>query len=232
MGDYAAAQESLQQSIAIKPDFPGAYLELGFLKQFLLDDVKGAVENYEQALRLDPQFPVVLNNLGFLDLVAGRYAKAIEHLGRALAASPRLVTAVNLGDVYRYSGDHSRAAEVHRTALEYAASLVGYDRYIKGDWTFAFLPLAANDTETTKGRLNVQTRDQKLAIAHFALALDYAAAGNISAADGELEKAVNLERQRAYGEFYANKIDFMLRSPQLGDQTRKWLAEQRAKLSK
>jgi tetratricopeptide (TPR) repeat protein len=232
-GDYDAAQESLERSIAMNPDFPGAYLALGYLKQGRPDlkgAIESAIENFKNALKLDPQYPNALNNLGFLELHAGRYPEAIEHLVRAQMVSPRFVTAVNLGDAYRYNGDHREAADEHVTALGNATNAAGYDRYLGSEWTFAFLPLAADDTETIKGRLTVQSRDQKFAVAHFALALDYAAVGNISDANSELEKAVSLERQHAYRAFYVNKIDFMQRSPALDGQTRKWLAEQRAKL--
>jgi tetratricopeptide (TPR) repeat protein len=229
MGDYDAAQKSLERSIAMNQKFTGAYTSLGYLKQFR-SDLEGANDNFVKALNLDSQSSVALNNLGFLALLAGRYPEAIEHLGRALTISPRLVTAINLGDAYRYNGDHGQAAAEHMTALENVTGSAGYDRYLGSEWMYTFLPLAPNDTETLKRSLFVQTRDQKLAIAHFALALDYAAAGNILDANGELDKAVKLEHQRAFGEFYVNKIDFMLRSPQLADQTRKWLAQQRTKV--
>jgi tetratricopeptide (TPR) repeat protein len=230
MGDQDGAQKLLEQSIKINPDFSGGYLALGNIKQSQLD-LEGAIKNFEQALKLDPQFLPALNNVGFMDLLTGRYAEAIEHLKHSQMFSQRLVTAINLGDVYRYTGESSLAAQEHSIALQIGTNPpAGFERYLGGDWTYAFLPLAANDTETIKGRLVVQTRDQKLAIAHFALALDYAAAGNFPDANSELDKALSLEHERAFKEFYANKIDFMQRFPKLDDPARKWLAELRAKL--
>jgi tetratricopeptide (TPR) repeat protein len=230
MNDYGAAQKSLEESIAMNPNFAGGYLVLGYIEQGRFD-LEGAIENYDKALKLDPQNPNALNNLGFMDLLSGHYEEAMEHLRRSEMVSPRFLTAINLGDAYRYMGDHSRATQEHTMALRNVTSLpAGYERYLAGDWTYNFMPLAANDTQTIKRHLIVQTRDQKLAIAHLALALDYATTGNISDASSELDKAESLEHQRAYGEFYANKIAFMQRFPKLGDQTKKWLAEQRAKL--
>jgi tetratricopeptide (TPR) repeat protein len=230
MGDYGAAQKLLEQSIVMNPNFPGGYLQLGYIKQGQLD-LEGAIENYGKALKLDPQYPWVLNNIGFMELLSGHYADAMGHLGSSELAASNFLTAINLGDAYRYMGDHTQATQVHRTALQKVTGLpAGYERYLRGEWMLNFMPLAANDTQTVKSYLIVETRDRKLAVAHLALALDYATAGNISDANSELDKAVSLDHQRAFGEFCANKIAFMQGFSKLDDQTMKWLAEQRAKL--
>ncbi|WP_206185091.1 phosphotransferase [Thermoactinospora rubra] len=57
-------------------------------------------------------------------LVLGRYGEALDHLDRALELADtgrrRVAVLVNLGDVYRYSGDAPTAELLYRRALELA----------------------------------------------------------------------------------------------------------------
>ena len=230
VGDGEAAQELLLQSMAANPNFAGAFLQLGYIKQNLFD-LEGAIENYDKALKLDPQNPDASNNLGFMSLLSGRFEEAVKYLSRSDSIRPRFLTAINLGDAYRWMGDHVRATRVHESTLQYAMRVEAEsERYLGGEWTYNFMPLADDDTQTIKRYIWAHTRDQKLAIGHFALALDHALARKFSDANSKLDEALRLESQGPQREFYANKIAFMQRFPKLHDRTKEWLAAQRAKL--
>ena len=228
-GDFKAAQNSLTQSIASNPNFAGGYLQLGYIDT-LLFDLDGALTNYGKAFTLDPQNAKAHNNLGYTLLLFDRYQEAIEHFSRANSISPNFLSSINLGDAYRYMGDPDRASQVHAATIQYVSSAED-NRDIESEWTYNFMPLAKGDRETIKYYVFARTRDQKLAIAYFALGLDYAMAGHISEANKQLDTAVRLEGQLAYKQFYANKIAYMERLPNLDDRIEKWLAERRAKLS-
>jgi tetratricopeptide (TPR) repeat protein len=247
MGEFDAAWIALKRSIEIHrerqedvarqqesetiPAFPGAYVHLGYIAQNR-SDLDAAIEYNRKALELDPEFPQALNNLGFLYLLSARYPEAIEHLSYADRISPNLLTGINLGDAYRYQGNYQRARDIHFSVLRNAINLADdYERYLGGEWTYNYMPLSDGDTETIKNRIWVFTQEQKLAIAHFALALDNAMNGDVTAANRELDEAVQLEGRRHYRAFYANKIAFLQRFPKTGDRSQAWLREQRAKLA-
>lgn len=229
VGDYESAQKLLLQSIEANPNFSGAYLQLGYMAQNQFD-LEAAIENYDKALKLDPQSPNASNNLGFMNLLSGRYEEAVKYLSRSDSISPRFLTAINLGDAYRYMGDQVRATQVHEAALQNAMRAADSDRYFGEEWTYNFMPVADGDTQTIKRYIWARTRDQKLAIGHFALALDHAMARKFSDANSELDDALRLERRGPYREFYVNKIAFLQRFPKLDDRTKEWFATQRAKL--
>lgn len=230
MQDYDAARQALEQSIARNPDFAGGHVQLGYLK-IIVSDLRGAIESFGKALKLDPQSSIALLDVGYMEFLAGHFEDSLEHLRRSLKLSPRFATAIIMGDVYRHMGEAKRALQMHNGALQVFETLPpGYERYHGGEYVLNFLPLAANDAKTIKLNIFIRTRDEKLAIGHFSLALDYAAVGSTSEANSEFEKALSLDHQSAYREFYANRIDFMQNFSKLDDLTKKWLAEQRAKL--
>jgi tetratricopeptide (TPR) repeat protein len=231
MGESEAARESFEQSIKLNPNFPGGYLVLGYIAQSHFD-LKGAADNYAKAVLLDRDNADAYNNLGFMYLLEGRYEQAMANLSISEELSPRMLTAINLGDAFRYIGYNDSATKLHQAAIQDAMRLeTNYERYSAGEWTYNFMPLAKDDNETIKRYILAVTREQKLAIAHFALALDFAIGNKQSAADSELSEAERLEGGREYRAFYANKIAFLEGLPEVDDPAKRWLARQRALLS-
>ena len=230
-GNYAAARASLQKSIEANAAFSGGYIFLGYVEQ-RLSNLEGAIENFRKGLELDPEDPDALNNLGYTYLLAGRYDEAVDHFRRSDSISPRMLSGINLGDACRQRGDHEWATQVHKLVLKNAkAPYPDHDRYLGGEWLYNFLPLKDGDTQTIRNFVVTRTQDQKLAIAHFALALDYAVGGGIADADGEFGEAVRLENGNEYRAFYVNRIAALERLPKLRDSAKEWLAKHRATLS-
>lgn len=164
-------------------------------------------------------------------LLADQCKESAEYLSQSMSISPRMVTAINLGDAYRCIGDPATATKMHRWVLEGTTVVAPeYERYFGDDWLYSFMPLTDGDTETIKHHISVRTRQEKLAIAHFALALDYAVSNDISAADIELNKAEQFDGENEHKPFYANKIASLQRSVRLSDPAKQWLAKQRARL--
>ena len=60
---------------------------------FQLEHYEEALTTYEKVLQLDPQSSTALRQLGELELQAGEYAKAAQHLKSALKARPDDATA-------------------------------------------------------------------------------------------------------------------------------------------
>lgn len=234
-GDYTAARESLEKStkasIAAKEAFSGGYTFLGYLEQRLFN-LESAIENFRKGLELDPQDPLALNNLGYTYLLTGRYDEAVEHFRHSYSISPKLLTGINFGDAHRHRGDHERAMYIHKFVLKEAkAPGPDHERYLGGEWLYNYMPLQNGDTQTIRKYVLAYTQDQKLAIAHFALALDYAVGGSIADADRELGEAVRLENGNGYRAFYVNRIASLERLPKLSDSAKEWLAKHRATLS-
>jgi tetratricopeptide (TPR) repeat protein len=196
-------------------------------------DLDGAIENFKKTLQLDPEHADALNNLGLMYLLSGNCKEAVKHFLRSGGISMRLLTGINLGDAFRCQGDHESATKVHQLVLQDVKRLGSdYERYAAGEWLYNFMPLQAGDTQTIKRYVMVYTQEQKLAIAHFALALDYALGGRLADADGELAEAERLESGNEYKAFYVNKIAFLLTIyPNLDGTTKLWFVKNGMKLS-
>jgi tetratricopeptide (TPR) repeat protein len=119
------AARHLSAAVALRPDFPDAYLNLG---NTLFDkkDMEGAIHSYRKALELDPDFGKAHNSLGTvlsengdLDGAIRCYDKAIElEHGDAIAY-------VNLGLALREKKDLDGAMRQVRHAIELDPNLAG-----------------------------------------------------------------------------------------------------------
>jgi len=112
------AERSFKQVIAIKPDAPEAYYNLGtlYLRQ---NSLQAARENLEQTVKLRPEHPEAWNNLGMLAAQEGKTEEAITCFQRSLQSRPRYGTAlVNLGNLYRRQGNLSDAETSLKRAVE------------------------------------------------------------------------------------------------------------------
>ena len=114
--DEAAA--SFQQVVAVKPDDPEGYYNLGTLS-LQRHDFPQARHYLEQALKLRPNYPEAWNNLGMMAAQQGDAEQAIQNFRQSLLLRPSYATALlNLGNVYRRRGDSEKAQESLKRALE------------------------------------------------------------------------------------------------------------------
>jgi Flp pilus assembly protein TadD len=108
---------ALERAVALKPDFPEAYNNLGHLLG-QLGDADGAIHCYRQALRYNPKDVEVLNNLGNAYNEAGRYADALDVYLTALELRPDKANVHNnLGVVLRRIDQLQEAETCFKNAL-------------------------------------------------------------------------------------------------------------------
>lgn len=114
--DEAAA--SFQQVVAIKPNNPEGYYNLGTLS-LQRHEYAQARRYLEQALKLRPNYPEAWNNLGMMAAQQGQSEEAVQNFRQSLLLRPSYATALlNLGNVYRRQGAFEKAQECLRHALE------------------------------------------------------------------------------------------------------------------
>jgi tetratricopeptide (TPR) repeat protein len=111
------AAESFRQVIAIKPDDPDAYYNLGTLS-LQRNDFDQARQYLETTLKLRPDYPEAWNNLGMMAAQQGRLDEAAKDFLQSLSLRPAYAVAlVNLGNVYRRQHAFEKAEECLNRAL-------------------------------------------------------------------------------------------------------------------
>lgn len=91
-GDYAAAAESYQRALALRPEFADGHNNLGlvFYAQRKMDD---AIKSFQTALTLRPDFVLAHCNMGIALMVQGKFDDAFACYQRALHYQPDSVLA-------------------------------------------------------------------------------------------------------------------------------------------
>ena len=128
LDNYSDAEKYLRNAIAIDPNHPGPYYNLGIsLKNS--DDMEGAVECYTKATQLDPNNAACQNNLGSIYLQQRELDKAITCFNKAIELLPDTEEYYyNLGNALRMRGLRTDACN----ALEHALRLKpGYTPALK-----------------------------------------------------------------------------------------------------
>ena len=112
------AEQSFKQVIALKPDDPEAYYNLGTL--YLQRNSPQEAQQYlEQTVKLRPNYPEAWNNLGMIAAQAGNNDEAIQNFKQSLQLRPSYATALlNLGNVYRRQGKLEEAETALKRALD------------------------------------------------------------------------------------------------------------------
>jgi len=116
-GDVAASRQALETAVAIDPELPTAWVNLGVTRR-RSGDAAGAEAAYRRALELDPGQVSAYQNLATLMRVRGER----EAAGELLAAIPKLgsrnpYSYLHLGDWAMGRGDYEQAARWYRKAL-------------------------------------------------------------------------------------------------------------------
>jgi Flp pilus assembly protein TadD/peroxiredoxin len=112
------AAQSFKQVIAVKPDDPEAYYNLGtsYLRRNSLQEAR---EYLEQAVKLRPAYPEAWNNLGMIAAQGGKNEEAIRNFQKSLQLRPSYATALlNLGNVHRRQGNLEESEMLLKRAFE------------------------------------------------------------------------------------------------------------------
>ena len=116
--DYAGAEASLKQAIALTPNHATAHYFYG-LYLLAMGRRDEAVAQLKTALGLDPLSPILNANLGHQAYLAGRDGEALDLYRKALALAPDLSPAyLYLCWLYERQGHDDLAYEHYRRSLE------------------------------------------------------------------------------------------------------------------
>ena len=97
------------------------YFQLGLVHESMMQHMR-AVVNYKEAVRINPRMERAHFGIGKNYILAKRYEKAIKPLERAYKLNPEeTLTTIYLGWVNSQLGNHDKAAEILKKALNYSA---------------------------------------------------------------------------------------------------------------
>lgn len=112
------AAAHLQEAVALRPDFPEAWSDLGQARKTLLDDA-GALAAFERAVTLAPDDSVAQTRLGSEYLSQGQAHQAVEHLEQAARLDPNDQSILyQLQRALRADGQDAQAAAIKQKLAE------------------------------------------------------------------------------------------------------------------
>lgn len=228
--DDAAAKTWCEEALNVNNKLHAPHIVLGYIcaKE---SDLKCALRNYMKAVELNPESHLANNNLGFTELLQLNLTDAAKHLEKANSISTDLETTLGLGEVYRYSGDISKATDMHKYCLNTINEKdVEKERLARGRWLINFLPHEKNDSEMIKLYAMASTIDEKKVMIHYALAIDYALQDNFKAASREFESGRKLDRDNVYGDYFVNRCFSAAKLLSPSSAARAWLRRSNKKV--
>jgi serine/threonine protein kinase/tetratricopeptide (TPR) repeat protein len=146
--DLGGAARFLTAAVALRPDSPGAYLNLGLV---LADQGKTdeAIAAYRRALALDPTYAMAYVCLGVALMKQGKSEEALTDLGRAVQLAPQLPEArYQRGRAYEFLGRWEEAIADYSEVTERLGGFAdaqrrrAYANSILGRWDKAAADLA------------------------------------------------------------------------------------------
>jgi tetratricopeptide (TPR) repeat protein len=175
-------------AVALRPDSPGARVNLGFVLKDLgrLDE---AITAYQKAIDLKPDYAAAHNNLGTALDDKGMWKEAIAEYRKAIELKPGFAAAhSNLGITLRKKGRLDEAITECRKAVE-----------LELEWAGAHKTLA--DALSEKGMVEAAITEYRTAIrlkpdyegAHTNLGADLLNIGMLEEAISELRKSIQLK---------------------------------------
>ena len=109
LNEPSKAVEQLEQAVALRPNFPEAWSDLGLARKATPDDA-GALAAYKRAVELNPSDAVAQYRLGSEYLRAGQPHAAVEHLEQAYRLNPEDQSTLNsLQNALRQDGKPEEA---------------------------------------------------------------------------------------------------------------------------
>lgn len=137
--DFANAIEQLNETIALKPDYPNALFNRGEL-HFELNDYTRAIRDYSAAIELNASDPQYFNSRGHARFMLESYEDAIvDYRKAAELAGDSAAYQTDLADAYQYLGKWEEAAQSYRAAVAINSH---YSRaYQNAAWLMATCPV-------------------------------------------------------------------------------------------
>jgi protein O-mannosyl-transferase len=118
MAYFRQGIEELEKAIAIFPDYPDAYTQIG-VAYYKNKDYPKAEENYLKSLKLNPNSNTALNNLGAIYFETGRIQDALVMFQKTVQVSPNFLDGwLNLGSCYGMLTQYENALNSFDRALE------------------------------------------------------------------------------------------------------------------
>jgi len=123
-GDFEAAVQTLEKSLALAPQFPEAQNYLGYMWAERGTNLDRAHALIRQAVEAQPNNAAYLDSLAWVLFKLGKPQEALDAMLRALQADrqPDPTLYDHLGDIYAALGQWPQAREAWRKALELAPS--------------------------------------------------------------------------------------------------------------
>jgi hypothetical protein len=97
-------------------------------------------------------------------------------------------------------------------------------------WTSGYLPLHKGDFETIKNSAQIDTREQKEAMAHFEIAIDHALLEHFNDADHEFAAALKYQPTPDLKRLIQNRLQSVENMVRMPDAPQRWLAKHRGLL--
>jgi Flp pilus assembly protein TadD len=115
--DFRQSVEEYQKGIAIYPDDPEVWYNLG-VTYYDMGDSANARKVYAKALELRPGYNMALNNTGVLYFNQKNYPKALSYFSKIVETDTAFTDAYgNIGAAYHNMGDYKTAARYYEKAL-------------------------------------------------------------------------------------------------------------------
>jgi tetratricopeptide (TPR) repeat protein/tRNA A-37 threonylcarbamoyl transferase component Bud32 len=184
----------LTAAVALRPDSPGAHLNLGYALERRGEPTEAAAE-YRRALDLDAKYSAAHNNLGNVLLRLGKADEGLAAYRRALALSPRdPMSQANIGHALLEQGKAEEAAAAQRRALEfdrrYVPAHVGLGN--------ALAELGQMDKALAAYR-QALSLDPSSADAHYGYGRALVAGGQVERGLAEIRRGIELEPNEPLG---------------------------------
>ena len=118
MMDYRQAAEYFEKAIAVDPDDPKGYINLGVAYSMLNEHDK-SLEAFKNAIKVDSTSVEAWRNLGITYQARGEYEEAAKAFAKVVELSPDDYDGLfSLGDMYFQLGEHQKALESYKKAAE------------------------------------------------------------------------------------------------------------------
>ena len=231
--DLAEARQWFEKSMKENPDYSWNHVALGYILQ-QEGNFQGALESFHKAVKLDPENEVASGNLGFAYLYTGDFKEAIKYLQIASDISPRFSNYFGIADAHVYSKDFATALAYREVNLKQAvANDPAMERFlgVNSLWMYNYMPLHPGDKETIKQFIQDTGVEKQRIMVYFAVSFDYALNKDFTKADEMFKKGIDADKDKAYRDFFINRINSMQAFVEPEAATNEWLEARKAELS-
>lgn len=145
LGKTSLAEKMLKKAIRLKPGYWANYNKLGVF-YYLQAKYEEAAEQFKEVIKYTPDNIQGYNNLGGIYVLLENNVKAIQQFEHSLSIKPNDVAYRNLGTLYFYQGQFTKAADAYKKVLEFTTT----DYRIWGGIAESFYWSDADSVETRK----------------------------------------------------------------------------------